>query len=344
MRQTGRTANDRFHCTLKLLGSLFTFLLLVGCGGSNSTENKSPSPKNASANKRISFLKNDDGEVFKAIYSGPGVTDADLEVLKDYPKLENVEISECPSISDDAMKYLESANLKKLNLIRVPVTDKGMLSISQISTIEELGLFHVLVTDEGLKLVQELQGVKNLFLQDCENITGMGLVYLKEMPNLKELSLTGTSLAMDGLRVLGGLVHLEKLAIDSSNSTDEGLKLLTGMSGLKTFHFSDLDFTNVALESITAMSGIESLNFRGCKNISDDGLVHFKKMKSLQSLLLNNCQGLTGKGLTHFEEMTWLKELSVADSPIQKPAAVKLKAAIPQCKITYGQGLGAVTL
>lgn len=105
------------------------------------------------------------------------VTDAELQVVKSFPQLRN------------------------LDLRRTQVTDKGLAHLERLTKLQELYLDSTRLTDAGLGRLEGLKELRKLSLNDTE-ITDLGLGFLKELTNLEELSLRQTKVSEKGAQRL----------------------------------------------------------------------------------------------------------------------------------------------
>ena len=80
-----------------------------------------------------------------------------------------------------------------------------------LTTLVSLNLGMTKVTDNGLARIMAQKTLKSLWLYFATGITDSGLVNLKDMQDLRRLSLSGTSITDAGLRWLESLTQIETL-------------------------------------------------------------------------------------------------------------------------------------
>ncbi|QDS87520.1 Leucine Rich repeats (2 copies) [Rosistilla ulvae] len=129
----------------------------------------------------------------------------DASGLADMPKLTNLEeldLSECSQILDDAMPPLgELTKLKKLNLWRVNLTDAGIEPLNTLVNMEWLNLDNTRLTDAGMPYLSGMS--KLLFLHlGSTLITDAGLDPLKNLKSLEDLKVTRTAVTQEGVDAL----------------------------------------------------------------------------------------------------------------------------------------------
>ncbi|MEM1069276.1 MAG: hypothetical protein AAGI63_10295, partial [Planctomycetota bacterium] len=112
--------------------------------------------------------------------------------------LEELDLSECAQIFDDAMPPLgELKQLKKLNLWRVNITDIGIEPLSELTQLQSLNLDNTQLTDEGMPSLTGLTELTFLHLGSTQ-ITDAGLASLESLTKLKDLIMTRTAVTAEG--------------------------------------------------------------------------------------------------------------------------------------------------
>jgi Leucine-rich repeat (LRR) protein len=106
--------------------------------------------------------------------SGPDVTDAELEHLKNLTQL------------------------SELELIDTRITDAGLDRLKGLTKLEKLNMIGATkLTDAGLKHLKELTNLRTLILSGI-NITDAGMEHLKGLTRLEDLILDQTKVTKDG--------------------------------------------------------------------------------------------------------------------------------------------------
>jgi hypothetical protein len=152
-------------------------------------------------------------------------TDADLEHLKDLPRL------------------------KAISLHSSKITDDGLNRIKALSQLETLDLQSTEITDAGLETLKEIPSLKSLCLFDTK-ITDAGLKNLQGLIELHYLILNDTEISDSGLEYTKGLIHLKVLRLDNTNVTDAGLPHLRGLSQLEFLYLRNTKVTDVGVENL----------------------------------------------------------------------------------------------
>ena len=68
--------------------------------------------------------------------------------------------------------------------------------------------------------------------------------------------------------------------------------------------------------------------------VTDEGLVHLKRLTNLESLSLTSTQ-ITDVGLEHLKTLDSLQELNLYDTQVTPEGVRKLQEALPNCEIEY---------
>ncbi len=129
-------------------------------------------------------------------------------------------------------------------------------------------------------------------------ITDVGLFYLRDLPQLRTLSLAKTQITDAGLIQLRSLRRLEKLDISQTMVGNDGIAHLRQLESLKT------------------------LNLSGT-NINDDGLIHVGKLRSLETLSLS-ATPVSGTGLPHLYGLERLTDCDLTATDITDVICSKL--------------------
>jgi hypothetical protein len=153
------------------------------------------------------------------------ITDADLEHLKDLPRLKAISLHSS-KITDDGLKRIKAlGQLETLDLQSTEITDAGLETLKEFPALKWLSLFNTKITDAGLK---KLQG----------------------LTNLQVLDLSETEVSDSGLENIEGLIHLKVLRLDHTNVTDAGLVHLQGLSQLEILYLANAKVSDEGVENL----------------------------------------------------------------------------------------------
>ena len=94
--------------------------------------------------------------------------------------------------------------------------------------------------------------------------------------------------------------HLEELYLSGNQVKDSALKFLKGIRNLKTLDLSENPITNSGLADLADFPNLESISLRETA-ITDAGLVHLKGMENLKSLSLRDT-AITNAGVAQLQK------------------------------------------
>ena len=195
--------------------------------------------------------------------SDTGVTENGLLQLKQLSRLKSLLLSEGTVLSEVGIRHVVETwpDLESLT-IRTSAGDAAVEHLKHLSKLNTLGL-GINVSNGGLQNIAKLPlSLTTLWLLDAK-ISGEGLRYLSEMPQLTTLGVRGAPISSDGLSELKRLRRLEVLDLSRTEVSDDDLVNLKELSGLTQLRLSD------------------------CK-ITDKGLAHLVNMKELSSVQLDS--------------------------------------------------------
>lgn len=124
-----------------------------------------------------------------------------LQAIKNL-KLEDLDLSECSQLFDDAMSQLGSIKtLKRLNLFKVVVSDVGVAELAGLTNLEWLNLDQTQLTDEGLPALKQMSALSFLHLGST-GVSDAGMEELIPLQSLKDLKVTRTAVTEKGVETV----------------------------------------------------------------------------------------------------------------------------------------------
>jgi hypothetical protein len=170
-----------------------------------------------------------------------GVTDitldrvADLEsvlpMLKYFPELEYLSISNRQFTDAGAAHLKDLPNLRDLNLFESNIGDEGLKQLTGLKNLRRIPMGHTRVTDKGLKIISGMTQLEYIGVRG-DDVTDEGLAHLKGLTNLTGLCLGETKVTDDGLKHLAPLTKLDSLYLYKTGITDAGLEHLNELKNL----------------------------------------------------------------------------------------------------------------
>ena len=166
------------------------------------------------------------------------------------------------------------ADLKKLNLYNLSLTDQGLLQVLRMcgTKLQEINISNTNVTGQGL---DDLQGkfayLEILNLNQCRSLTDQGLLKVLRMcgSKLQDLDISETSITGQGLEDLQGkMADLKTLTLRCCSSlTDQGLLMILMMCGTKLLNIN-ISITDITGQGLEEMEGkfadLKTLNLEDC--------------------------------------------------------------------------------
>jgi Ran GTPase-activating protein (RanGAP) involved in mRNA processing and transport len=193
------------------------------------------------------------------------ITDKSLEILKELPLIETLNLRRNLQFTDQAIKlFAEFPNLKTLQILyngfsdmslydldkvksvrvldirALPVGDDTLMCIADLENLEEIRIRSGSVTNEGIAELKKCKKLKVIELQDAGVTAGLAEV-LKDMENLRSLRIFRcANFGAKGISELGALTQLETLELRDMACSNEALLALKPLDQLKIVEFSEL--------------------------------------------------------------------------------------------------------
>ncbi len=276
------------------------------------------------AKKLGSFFVLEDATIVKA---GPvAFTQVELEhILKEQPKtvaeLKNLGVSCVPNIPNGFNVTLENENLTPEGVIKPAVLN----ALSRLTKINWLGLSGTRISDMGIKGIEKLIQVNAVEINKCEKIGVRGLVPMKVVRGLVNLSCNDTPLTDEGLEPLRDLIDLQVLNLANSRITDAGLSHLTKLPNLIVIDLSNNKITDACLAHIKSLTKVQHL-FLAKTQITGQGLANLKGFRELTHLDLKECP-LLDVGLEPLGSLPALYDLNLEGTRITDAGVAHLAKA-----------------
>jgi len=259
------------------------------------------------------------------------LTDADLAGLNKLQNLIAINVAQAHRITDATLKEL--ANLKQLEVIRVPgtaTTDAGLSSLKDLTQLRILDLSHTQVTNAGLVNLQKLTNLETLYL-GVTHVTGAGLADLEHLTGLRQLYFWDQNVGNTGVAHLKNLAQLEVLELVGANVDDEGLAHLKGLSKLRRLSLYHTGVTGSCFADPGALAQITWLDLHWTR-ITDANLAHLQRLPQLEFLNLDGT-GITDAGLVHLHGLSKLKNLILTRTKVTGGGIEALRSSLVGCVI-----------
>jgi Leucine-rich repeat (LRR) protein len=155
-----------------------------------------------------------------------------LRILKFFPEIEELTISNKLFNDKSAVHLAELPNLRYLNLYRSNIGDEGLKHLTGLKNLRKLPMGETRVTDKGLKIISGMTQLEYVGVRG-DNVTDAGVAHLKGLTNLTGLYLGETKVTDKGLAELAPLNKLQLLILNETAISDTGLEHIKGFKDLK---------------------------------------------------------------------------------------------------------------
>ena len=203
----------------------------------------------------------------------------DMQWISELTQLESLELSGENAVYEN-LDFL--SGLTGLKVLRLPITAQGMGSydISALANLTELTSIDLPHSVKDLTPLQGLTKLEYLSLEDgymAETRDSFDSVEpLRNLTNLKELSVRFLNEGQVDLTPLSGMTQLQTLSIDaaSGNLGQCSISSLSALSGLKELRTLTLQVHD--LTDISGLENLEKLEMVSISNYTDNGLDNSK--------------------------------------------------------------------
>jgi hypothetical protein len=151
--------------------------------------------------------------------------------------------------------------------------------------------------------------------------------HLVGLKNLKWLNLYMSDIGDDSLKLLKNFPKLESIPMGSTRVTNDGLKHLADLKQLEYVGLRANEITDAGLVHLKNLTNLTGLTLQETK-VTDAGLVHLKPLSKLNSIRLQKT-AITDAGLEHLKGLKDLRRLEVSNTKVTREGAEKLEEAIP---------------
>ncbi|QEL20871.1 protein kinase domain-containing protein [Limnoglobus roseus] len=181
-------------------------------------------------------------------------------------------------------------------------------------------------------------GVEYLNLDGCPQLADAEMVHLKGMAKLRQVMFIFPPITDAGLKHIAAVQRLDSLQlVGGTNVTDAGIKHLEGMAFLGALEVSCPGFTPAVLQCVPKIKGLTAVvavpNFPWRSPVTDADLKPLADAKALERFDLRP-SAVTDTGLETLAQVKTLKELNLKGSKATAAGVRKLRAALPDCKVT----------
>jgi hypothetical protein len=174
----------------------------------------------------------------------------------------------------------------------------------------------------GARFQFDGEKVRAVYLDGVTDLS-KALPYLREIPQLEEVSVSNKKFDDTGMVHLLPLKNLKWLNLWDSDISDESLKSFKNFPKLESVPMGRTRVTDAGLAHIAELTQLEYVGLRG-NDITDAGLVHLKKLSNLTSLTLQETK-VTDAGLEHLKGLTKLEHVRLQKTAVTNAGIQKLR-------------------
>lgn len=221
------------------------------------------------------------------------ITDEGLQVIESLP-LNELVLQRMELVSDKGIAVLKNfPNLTKLGITNCPIiSDKGLESLRLMNKLQAVDLSaDPDVTDKTISYLPKTLGMLNL---KGDQISGKGCAQLGQLTKLTTLDLSFTAIVNDDLKHLQSLNKLTFLALAGTSVSDAGMKYITKISSLERIILAGTPITKRGIYELAHLPHLRLINIRGC---------NFVKIGDVDNLLNKTQQPIMFDQIPHPQEI-----------------------------------------
>jgi Leucine-rich repeat (LRR) protein len=219
-----------------------------------------------------------DGETDKDSieFSQSKLTDAGLKRLNSYRE---ITLDSCDDISNDGLTYLKQNKLlTKLSIKDMEqIGDQGIENLVGISTLRELNLEDMPITNRSMKAISQMSGLTHLKISSVDaKIDDSGVAQLKTLSSLRDVELDWLELTDESLKTFSALQNVTILSLRDSISCKK-CRTLAQLSNLTSLNLdNNQEFSDANSEYLEKLGRLRSLSLIET-DITASGIVRLRK-------------------------------------------------------------------
>jgi hypothetical protein len=236
-------------------------------------------------------------------------SDADVKHIAGLSSLRRLKLR-TDAMRGEGLAYLaELPRLEWLHLWGKPFVGNPLRYLEGCKGLKSLHIWHDRLGDAHLASVGKLVGLEELYVRksptNSHEFTDAGVAHLKNLKNLREITLPGCRISGLGARHLAALPSLE--SIWEVGYTGSGLNTLASCPNLKRLRVS---IKAVDMPVLSAFGRMEELNVV-CKNASDEDVVRIGSLTGITHLTLFEAWGISERGWAAIGKLRNLEYLKI---------------------------------
>jgi hypothetical protein len=262
-------------------------------------------------------------------------TDAGMTHVAKLKSLRALDLRGCLQTGDGGLEQIKNLpNLVDLKIRSNGVTDAGLAHLAgmklRVFEIEDANQ----ITDAGLKNFAGMTDLTKVNFMRVR-IGDSGLENFTNCKKLKDVRLRGTSIDGSGLKALhGSKGTLTYLDISETAFGSAAMDNLVPLTNLETLDMWFATIEDADLAKLAGMTKLKNLTLEQCRNLTNAGVEQIAKLPALETLNLNQTR-IDDGALELLAKVPNLKSLEIKNTSVSDAAIEKLKAAKPNCEVSY---------
>jgi hypothetical protein len=257
-----------------------------------------------------------------------------------FPKLKSLRLA-VSSVPQTTLAELASlADLEELLLQDAAIDDARLgAMVVAMPRLKRLTLRRLNdVTDDALRAVARCEGLEVVALVEMNQVTGVGLARLADLPRLRSLDLRNCGrLAVADFQCLAEFKTLLELKLGGPAVNDEIAAVILDLPQLRSLTIEDAEISATFLDKLAsdeaAAERLHTLAFARCFGITDEALALIDRLPNLQTLSVRDMM-VSGQFLATLREPDRgplaLKSLTVVNAFLDDAAIGHLPTVAPR--------------
>jgi hypothetical protein len=210
------------------------------------------------------------------------------------------------------LRALRPTDLQLLNLWELPISDSDLAVLQHLHDLHYIDISRTGITDAGLVHLRGLMALRELSLS-CTRIGGTGVPHWTQpRPDV-------------GLSNLRNLTSLQRVNLSSTKVQDRELEYLDGLDGIMAIDVFDTAVSDSGLIKILSHGNLEELRL-GYTHITDRGLGWgLRGTPKLRRLYASRTR-ISDAGLMHIAELSGLEQLDIRQTEVGDDGMIHLSA------------------
>jgi len=174
--------------------------------------------------------------------------------------------------------------LQTLDISGLKLEDNDIIPVANISSLQKLYAGFNKLTNKSLPSLGSIKSLRVLDLHSNPGITDAGMLFVRELTELQELSLDQAGISARGLLNLKALPNLKRLNFGKVSLSGGDYEALLNLSRLESLELSRLTLNATTLERLARFKNLQSLRLTGCRG--DKGFFRRKLSDRLPGVMI----------------------------------------------------------